>query len=130
MPRVGEIAAHLEIYEPEATVVRRIFDDRVAGGHSVREIARRLNADGIASPSGQAVWSTSSISNLLRNETYVGRLYYNQTEAVPDIGQGGKSRQRPRAKEEWIAIAVLSVLDEAIFEAAEQVGGRNMSSAS
>ena len=60
VPRVGDIAAHLEIYEPEAAVVRRIFDDRVSGGHSVREIARRLNADGIASPSGQAVWSTSS----------------------------------------------------------------------
>ena len=28
--------AHLEIYEPEAAVVRRIFDDYVAGGHSTR----------------------------------------------------------------------------------------------
>src|SRR3989449_5171732 len=31
--------AHLEVFEPEAVVVRRIFDDYVAGGHSMRQIA-------------------------------------------------------------------------------------------
>jgi site-specific DNA recombinase len=123
IPRAGEVAAHLEIYEPEAAVVRRIFDDRVAGGHSVREIVRRLNAEGVVSPSGQSVWSTSSISNLLRNETYIGRLYYNQTEAT--AGPGGKSRQRPRPKEEWIAITVPAVVDDTAFETAQRVGGRN-----
>ena len=30
------------VFEPEATVVRRIFDDYVHGGHSLREIIRRL----------------------------------------------------------------------------------------
>jgi site-specific DNA recombinase len=125
IPRVGEIAAHLEIYEPEAAVVRRIFDDRVAGGHSVREIARRLNADRVMSPSGQAVWSTSSISSLLRNESYLGRLYYNQTEATADPRPGGKSRQRPRPKQDWIAIAVPAILDDTVFEAAARVGGPN-----
>jgi site-specific DNA recombinase len=123
--RVGDIAAHLEIYEPEAAVVKRIFDDRISGGYSVREIARRLNADGIASPSGQAVWSTSSISGLLHNQVYVGRLYYNQTEATPDPRPGGGSRQRPRPKEEWIAIPVPAVVSDEVFEAAERVGGRN-----
>jgi site-specific DNA recombinase len=123
--RVGEVAAHLEIYEPEAAVVRRIFDDRVRGGQSIREIARRLNADGIASPSGQAVWSTSTISGLLRNQVYVGRLYYNQTEATPDLRPGGGTRQRPRPKEEWIAIPVPALVSEEVFEAAERVGGRN-----
>jgi site-specific DNA recombinase len=123
--RSGEAAAHLEIYEPEAAVVRRVFDDRVAGGHSVREIARRLNADRIASPSGRSVWSTSSISNLLRNETYVGRLYYNQTEATPDPRPGRKPRQMPRPKDEWIAIPVPAIIDDAVFEAAGRVSGRN-----
>ena len=44
--------AHLVIYEPEAAVVRRIFDDYVAGGHSTREVTRRLNADSVPTPSG------------------------------------------------------------------------------
>src|SRR6202012_2878616 len=42
-------AAHHEVYEPEAAVVRRIFADRAAGS-TVREICRRLNADAIPSP--------------------------------------------------------------------------------
>ena len=65
--------------------MRRIFDDYVAGGHSTREITRRLNADSVPTPTGKrAVWGTSTIGRLLRNEAYVGRVYYNRTEAVPD----------------------------------------------
>jgi site-specific DNA recombinase len=125
IPRVGDIAAHLEIYESEATVVRRIFDDRISGGHSVREIVRRLNQDGIVSPNGNAVWTTSAISGLLHNEVYVGRLYYNQTEATPDPRPGGGTRQRPRPREEWIAIPVPAIVTQETFDAAERVGGRN-----
>jgi site-specific DNA recombinase len=46
--------ARLEVYEPEAVVVRRIFDDYVAGGHSVRQIAGRLAADGVPTPRAAA----------------------------------------------------------------------------
>ena len=45
--------AHLEIYEPEAAVVRRIFTDRAAGT-TVRQICRRLNADQRAVPDREA----------------------------------------------------------------------------
>src|SRR5690348_12715207 len=33
--------ARLDVFEPEAAIVRRIFDDYVHGGHSLREIIRR-----------------------------------------------------------------------------------------
>ena len=52
VPRSEAGPARYEIYEPEAAVVRRIFDDYVAGGHSIRQIAKRLYADGIPSPTG------------------------------------------------------------------------------
>jgi site-specific DNA recombinase len=71
------------------------------------------------------VWSTSSISNLLRNHVYVGRLYYNQTEATPDPRHGGRARQRPRPKEQWIAIPVPAIVSDDAFDAAEKIGGRN-----
>jgi len=61
--------AHLVVYEPEAAVVRRIFEDYVAG-HSTRAIVRRLNLDHVPSPTGKAVWGTSTIGRLLRNESY------------------------------------------------------------
>ena len=75
--------AHHEVYEPEAAVVRRIFTDRAAG-ITVREICRRLNADGIPSPTGKPTWGHSTLCRLLRNEAYIGRVYYNRTESVPD----------------------------------------------
>jgi site-specific DNA recombinase len=125
IPRSGERAAHLEIYEPEAVVVRRIFADRADGGLSLRQIIRRLYADGIASPGGSAIWSTAAIANMVHNETYVGRLHYNQTEATADPHAPGGSRQRPRPREEWIAIPVPAIVDETTFEACARVAGRN-----
>ena len=80
-PATGQ--AHHELYEPEAAVVRRIFADRAAG-ITVREICRRLNADGVPSPTGKPTWGHSTLCRLLRNEAYIGRVYYNRTESVPD----------------------------------------------
>jgi site-specific DNA recombinase len=113
--------AHLEIYEPEAAVVRRIFDDYVAGGHSTREITRRLNADSVPTPSGKAVWGTSTIGRLLHNEAYIGRVHWNKTESVPDPRPGRRNRQVPRPREDWIAIAVPAIVTDDIFEAAGRV---------
>jgi len=123
--RVGDTAAHLVVCEPEAVVVRRIFADYIAGGYSVREITRRLNADGIASPSGRPVWSTSAISNLLRNESYVGRLYFNRTIAAPDPRPGRPPRQVPRPRDEWIAIPVPPIISDDLFEAAAKTSTGN-----
>jgi len=104
--RSGTAPAHLEVYEPEATVVRRVFDDYVAGGYSIRETTRRLNRDGIPSPMGKTAWGISSVVRALRNEAYVGRAYYNKTEPMPDPRPGRKARQVRRSREQWIAITV------------------------
>jgi site-specific DNA recombinase len=117
--------AHLEIYEPEAEVVRRIFDDYVAGGHSMRQITRRLNEDGVATPSGKPVWGTSTIGRLLRNESYAGRFYWNKTESVPDPRPGRRNRQIPRDRSEWITIECPIIIDEDVFDAAQRVSRDN-----
>src|ERR687898_347089 len=96
-PRDAHGPARLVVFEPEAAVVRRIFDDSAHGGHSLREIIRRLAADGVPSPTGsRGIWGTSTLSRLLRNEAYVGRVYFNRTEAVPDP-RGGPRRCSPPA---------------------------------
>ncbi|HYA51216.1 MAG TPA: recombinase family protein, partial [Streptosporangiaceae bacterium] len=95
--------AHHEIYEPEAAVVRRIFTDRAAG-ITVREICRRLNADAVPSPTGKPTWGHSTLCRLLRNEAYIGRVYYNRTESVPDQRPTRHTRQVPRDRHEWIPI--------------------------
>ena len=125
IPRVGERPAHLEVFEHEATIVRRIFDDYVGKDISMRQIAKGLNYDGIGSPSGQAVWGVSTIARILRNEAYIGRVYANRTEAVPDRHLAGKTRQVQRPRDQWITIAVPAILDDELFEAAQRVSRDN-----
>src|SRR6266511_3278242 len=121
VPRGPAGPAHLAVYEPEAQVVRRIFDDYVTTGLSMRQLTRQLNTDRIPSPTGKPVWGVSTVGRLLRNQAYVGRVYYNRTELVPAPTPGRRpTRQRPRASDEWVQIAVPAVVGEDLFDAARR----------
>jgi site-specific DNA recombinase len=116
--------AHLEIYEPEAAVVRRIFTDRAAG-LTIREICRRLNADGVPSPTGKPTWGHSTLGRLLRNEAYIGRVYYNRSESVPDRRPNKHNRQVPRERDEWIPIDCPRIVSDQLFQTAARVATDN-----
>ena len=116
--------AHLEIYEPEAAVVRRIFTERAAGT-TIREICRQLNADGLPSPTGRPTWGHSTVCRLLRNEAYLGRVYYNRTETVLATGPTRRTRQVARPREEWIPIDCPALVSDEQFHAAGRVSYDN-----
>ncbi|HTY33928.1 recombinase family protein [Mycobacterium sp.] len=125
IPRSGATGqAHHQVYEPEAAVVRRIFSDRAAGV-TVREICRRLNADGVPSPTGKPTWGTSTLCRLLGNEAYIGRVYYNRTESVPDRRPTRRNRQVPRNRDEWIPIDCPRIISDELFQAAGRVSTDN-----
>jgi site-specific DNA recombinase len=115
VPRGPESPAHLIVLEQEAAVVRRIFAE-FTGGASVRRIALALAAEGIPSPQRKAVWPLATIWRLLRNEAYVGRLYWNRTATSFDPTLG-RNRQRRRPREEWVEIPIPPIVGEETFEA-------------
>ena len=119
--------AHLEVFEPEAAVVRGIYDDYVSGGHSIRGIVRGLNSDKIPTPTGKDQWWHSTLCRVLGNEAYIGRVYYNQTETVATTSRNGRrsTMQRRRPREEWIAIACPPIIVDTIFEAAQRTSRDN-----
>jgi len=121
IPRGPAGPAHLEIYEPEAVVVRRIFDDFVAGGYSMRRICRRLYEDGIASPTGNPVWSIACLSKMLENPAYKGRALYNRHQSLPPTTGRKSTRLKLRPREEWIEIPVPAIISDELFEAAQCV---------
>jgi site-specific DNA recombinase len=130
VPRDASGPARLEVYEAEAVVVRRIYDDYVNGGHSIRQIMRTLNAEQVPTPTGRTEWWHSTLCRILTNEAYVGRVYFNQTETVPATTATNSPRrrgttQRRRPRSEWIEIPCPPILDEAIFEAAQRVSRDN-----
>ena len=57
---------------------------------------------------------------MLRNEAYIGRLYFNRTELVPASGSTKGYRQVVRPAEEWVVIPVPPIIDDATFNAASK----------
>jgi site-specific DNA recombinase len=123
VPRGPAGPAHLIVHEAEAAVVRRIFAD-FTGGASIRGIAQALARDRVPSPEGKAVWPLATLGRLLRNEAYVGRLYWNRTATSFDPALG-RHRQRRRPPEEWVAIPIPAIVDEETFEAAARAARDN-----
>ena len=117
--------ARLEVFEAEAAVVRRIFAERAAGT-TIRQICRQLNADAVPTPTGsRAVWGTSTLGRILANEAYVGRVYFNRTEAVPDSRPGRRTRQVPRPRSEWIPVSCPAIVTDQAFQAAAKASTDN-----
>ena len=111
------------VNEVEADVVRRVFRD-FASGISPRTIARRLNAEKIACPSGK-LWNDSTIrgqvkrgTGLINNELYIGRLVWNRLRYVKNP-ETGKRVSRINPKEEWIVTEVpeLRIVDDELWQA-------------
>lgn len=122
VPRTEAGPARLEVYEPEAVVVRRIFDDYTSGT-SMRQIARRLYEDAVPTATGKAVWASSTLGGLLRNPTYLGKAAWYRHESIP--GPRGRSRRTHRPREDWVEVAVPAIVAEEIFAAAQAVGRDN-----
>jgi site-specific DNA recombinase len=73
--------------------------------------------------SKRGVWSTSTLSHLLRNKTYIGEAHYGKSYAiVPEhpfsnekYRKNKKTSRRDRPEDEWIKIPVPAVLDRDLF---------------
>lgn len=123
VPRGPEGPAHLVVHDQEAAVVRRVFADFL-GGASIRGLAVALVAEGIASPDGRPVWPLATIGRLLRNEAYVGRLFWNRTHTSYDPSVG-RNRQARRPREEWVQIPVPAIVTEETFESVQHAARAN-----
>ncbi|QGM99542.1 recombinase family protein [Methylocystis parvus] len=116
----------LEIVEPEAAIVRRIFHDYV-GGKTPREIAHALNKEGVRPPRG-VNWTPSTINGnkkrhhgIILNELYAGVVVWNRVRMIKDPDTGRRvSRSNP--PEEWKRAEAphLTIVAKDLFEAAQQ----------
>lgn len=119
------VGSVIEIDEQQAVIIRRIFDDYLEG-HSLSDIARRLNADGVSPPrvhvSGRRRgWKDSTIRAFLHNESYRGTWKYKCREwrKVP-----GKDKRRPARRPDNAVIVQnrqhLRIVDEDTWVAVER----------
>lgn len=96
--------SHVErdVYEPEAAVVRRIFE-LCAAGKGVKAIAKLLNGERVPSPRPKLnrprAWAPSSVRSVLHNNVYRGVNIWNKRKQSDRWGQRA-SRHRPET--DWI----------------------------
>lgn len=103
-PTPGE-PGRLRIDPQEAAVVRRIFEE-YAAGRAPRDIAFRLNREGVPAPRG-AVWNASTINGnrertngIIQNPIYGGEIVWNRIRMVKDPATGRRV-SRPNPESEW-----------------------------
>jgi site-specific DNA recombinase len=122
-----------EVYEPEAAVVRCIYHWCVEEHLSTHAICRRLNGeeDGYerVSPRKAQRWSCTTVNTILRRPAYQGTAYYNRTIKDPrrTIGQPktkGRGLRKAncrveRNQDEWIPVAVPSIVSSSLWEQAQ-----------
>lgn len=96
--RVAGDRKTLVIEETEADVVRRIFREYIEGRDGVTEIVRRLNTDGVPTPT-RSQWKAQSVIDILRRPTYLGYIvhkddaYEGSFDAIIDRPTFDKAQQ-------------------------------------
>ena len=104
----------IEIDEERADVYRKIVDCYLIQRMPTREIARKLTADGIASPSGTKgkksatmKWEHTMIVKMLRNAAYKGEVSNRKVSIMVNGGKAGKYQcagKEDKPQDQWIKV--------------------------
>lgn len=123
-------AGKMEIYEPEAKIVRLIFElftdprGRVQG---INGIAHYLTDKGIPTKKRKGVWHRQVVRQILMNETYTGVFYHNKWDTDGMLANKYKKNSEDkipmtmRPKEEWIPVEVPVIIEKKTFEYAQKL---------
>ncbi|MDO8430184.1 MAG: recombinase family protein [bacterium] len=113
----------------EAEVVKKIFTWIANERLTIRRVAKRLQELSMRPrKSKRDVWSTSTLSHLCINKTYIGEAYYYKSIAiVPEnplktekYRKMKKTSRRARPQEDWIKIPAPVILDRDLFMRVQQ----------
>lgn len=121
--RYDKIQAQLVVNPEEAVVVHRIFRELATAHASLNGLAKALTADGVRTRMGRPTWHRQVVRQIARNPVYLGIYYANQHAEDPRHGTGStvrNRRDRTRPREEWIAVAVPTLVDPEIWHAAQK----------
>lgn len=118
----------LKINEEKATVVRLIFDLYVNQNMGICRIANYLDEMNIKPPKGGEHWCPDSITQILENITYIGKIKWNYKKTINVVENGEFVKKRPRAKKGDYQIFEGKhepIISEELFEKAQKKKGKN-----
>ena len=113
----------IRIHEEEAVMVRQIFAWYAEEGATLYSTLQKLNRSSWKTRAGKELWSGATVLRMLHCEWYIGTAYYNRTKTRRnDQSVSNYPGRKPprrivtvRPKDEWIAVSVPPLIDEALF---------------
>ena len=134
--KTDETAAYYEVIEPEAAVVRHVYERYTLDHMSIGAITRWLNERAVATRNQRSRWERSTVWGMLRNPAYKGTACFGKTRIAPRqrvtralrlrggiAARNSASHERPR--EDWIEIPVPAIVSEESFALAQELLERN-----
>lgn len=105
----------LVIYEPEAKIVRKMFEMMASGTYSIHRITRWLEEHEVPTRMGRKLWESYTISKMLENLTYAGTRHCNRMAKVKETADRKKLKYGKniiRDRKEWITVKVPAIVSE------------------
>jgi DNA invertase Pin-like site-specific DNA recombinase len=109
----------LEIYEPEAAVVRRIFSLYLSG-YGKQSIANILNGEGVPRRYGNEKWYVDTISYIINNERVIGDALLQKSYSTDDFPFQTR-RNRGEKPQYYVENSHPAIVSKADFEAAQRL---------
>jgi len=124
----------LTVYEPEARIVRLIFQWYTEGNEdgkklSLVKIADRLTEmrvptrgdtdDQVAKRRGYGTWNRAAIGKILKRETYAGVFHYGK------LHWDDERKRAINPRETWIPVKVPAIVSREVWEAAQRQSEEN-----
>lgn len=103
-----------EINEAEATIVRRIYREYLAGT-TITRICRGLEEDGIPTKLGKKRWQYSVVNSILTNEKYTGDAVLGKT-FKPDVLSKYRQKNNGQAPMYYAEGTHPAIIDKEMFE--------------
>ena len=79
----GRMKRVLAVHEPEAAVIRMIFDRIATGNCSMYQLTRELTAMSVPDNTRPMTWRSASLHVILRNQIYIGRQRFKDELSLP-----------------------------------------------
>lgn len=108
----------------DAAIVRRIFE-MYAAGSGKRAICTWLDSIGVRTTNGRS-WSPDSVTYILKNVTYIGKVRYNKTKVEKQL-EGGEVVKKRKKQDDYIEVDGLheAIISPDLFFAVQERFGHN-----
>jgi DNA invertase Pin-like site-specific DNA recombinase len=104
-----------QIVESEAVTIRQIYAMFLAG-HTYREIAAHLTANGVLTPAGKTKWAVTTVRSILRNEKYSGNAILQKTYTADFLTKRMVENDGSKIPKLFVKNSHPAIISEEIFE--------------